>query len=693
MFLMSGANFFLVDKKQSSLFYSSSIPASSSEEDLNSFSIAEIKHKQLTIKSLRQWDEESSLPRAQPILDHLLERMEQLSAEDKEDLLHIQTSIIDYWIEYQCSFMNDIQESIIKEGPSLSLGQNDENSTVSEQEKTPQRLQYKYLREIHSAAASMTNVLESMDDPTSHHFVAILKAWANTCQIAYNIGKTKTAYVVGVPQRAQLILNTMGPDATVEAYNEVIKAWAYSSEYLRGTMAEQVFQKIQFPTGESFQMIMRAHAWSMESRSAFHATGQFMRMMRLLEAGRVDMEPPSIDEYHILCRAWTEAGDKNSSSKVYSALRIMETAYQKGQTDLRADLQCYRDALITMSRRHNVDNVGELADEILKEMKDQMMYPDTECYRSAIVAWKHVAMSRDSPFPEQAIRRTQDLLQEMTEAYHRTNQILIQPTTEDYNNVLQAMALSKNQNSARYAQDLFKTLKEETSVIGGPDAQSYRHMLGVWRNSRSPIKFTHAQQLLQEVKENYVSDKSLRDNKSPNESIVDVFTTFVQVCGAPNLNNKKDIQEQTKIMTMALRILEDTRKLGLTPNSETYTALVEACDNLLPTNRQERQGVLENIFHRACREGFVNESLLERFKSVASTYLYVKLVVSKSLPMEDMKIVPESWTRNVKGYREGKKVMPLSIHGNFAFTKSAAEYRMRKLRRRTNQKLLQGGRL
>merc|ERR1719491_995701 len=165
------------------------------------------------------------------------------------------------------------------------------------------------------------------------------------------------------------------------------------------------------------------------------------------------MEPPSIDEYHILCRAWTEAGDKNSSSKVYSALRIMETAYQKGQTDLRADLQCYRDALITMSRRHNVDNVGELANEILKEMKDQMMYPDTECYRSAIVAWKHVAMSRDSPFPEQAIRRTQDLLQEMTEAYHRTNQILIQPTTEDYNNVLQAMALSKNQNSARYAQD------------------------------------------------------------------------------------------------------------------------------------------------------------------------------------------------------------------------------------------------
>ena len=146
-------------------------------------------------------------------------------------------------------------------------------------------------------------------------------------------------------------------------------------------------------------------------------------------------------------------------------------------------------------------------------------------------------------------------------------------------------------------------------------------------------------------------------------------------------------------MTMALEVLEDSKKFGLTLNSDTYTALIEACDNLLPVDGQERENVLSNIFCRACEEGFVNQSLLESFKSAASTFLYANLVVSKSTLMEDIKIVPESWTRNVEGHREGNQVMPLSIHGDFTFTQSAAEYRMRKLRRRKNQKFLRGGRL
>jgi len=670
----------------------------SEEEDFSKFSMNELK--QLATKSLRQYQrhqERSTSPahRAEKILQHILERAARQQSEDgeAEDLSNIQTSLIDSWTTFQSSTMRDIKET-----------KKQEVERTDQDEKALQYLQLKRLREVCSAAESMTDLLESMENPTTHHYVAILRAWANTCKTARGIGKSKIADVVGIPQRTQLILNIMreGPNdidntISVEAYNEVIKAWAYSSEYLRGTMAEQVFQKIQFPTGESLRMIMRANAWSNENRSAFQATGHFMRMMRLLEAGRDDMEPSSIDDYHLLCDAWTKAGDKNSSSKVYSVLQIMSNAYDKGHTNIRADLQCYRDALITMSRRQNVEDVGDLADETLKEMKDQMIFPDTKCYRSAILAWKHVAMSRDCLYPEEAIRRTQELLQEMTEAYHRTAQILIQPTTEDYNHVLHAMNLSKNPPAVDYAQGLFKTLKDETSSTGGPDAQSYRYMLGILRNSRSPTKFSNALQLLQEVTDKYTNDEHFSALKSSKESIMDVFTAFVRVCGAPATGSKNITnnirQDHTKMMTMALRILEDSRKLGLTLNSDTYTALVEACDYLLPANGQERENVLTNVFCRACEEGFVNQSLLESFKSAASTYLYAKLVVSKSIPMEDIKVVPESWTRNVEGYREGKQVMPLSIHGNFTFTKSAAEYRMRKLRRRTNQKFLRGGRL
>jgi len=675
---------------------------SSEEEDFSIFSMNELK--QLASKSLRQYQRQqerstSTVNRAEKILEHILDRAARQQSEDgeAEDLSNIQTSLIDSWTTFQSSTMKDIKETNKQE----ANGMGQEEKALQHQ----QRLQLNRLREVCSAAESMTNILESMKNPTPHHYVAILKAWANTCKIAREIGKSKIADVVGIPQRTQLILNNMGggsdnidDNISVEAYNEVIKAWAYSSEYSRGTMAEHVFQKIQFPSGESLRMIMRAHALSNENRSAFQATGHFMRMMRLLEAGRDNMEPTSIDDYHLLCDAWTKAGDKNSSSKVYSVLQIMSNAYEKGHTSIRADLQCYRDALITMSRRQNVEDVGYLADETLKEMKDQMILPDTKCYRSAILAWKHVAMSRDSLYPEQAIQRTHELLQEMTEAYHRTAQILIQATTEDYNHVLQATNLSKNPLAVDYAQGLFENLKDEASSTGGPDAQSYRYMLGILRNSRCPTKFPSALQLLREVTDKYTNDENWRASKSSKESTMDVFTAFVRVCGAPATSSKKVSknelrQDRTKMMTMALQILEDSRILGLTLNSDTYTALVEACDCLLPANGQERENVLTNVFRRSCEEGFVNQSLLESFKSAASTYLYAKLVVSKSIPMEDIKIVPESWTRNIEGYREGKQVMPLSIHGTFTFTKSAAEYRMRKLRRRTNQKFLRGGRL
>ena len=71
------------------------------------------------------------------------------------------------------------------------------------------------------------------------------------------------------------------------------------------------------------------------------------------------------------------------------------------------DEQCYRDALITMSKRVNVIEVGELADATLTEMKDKMMIPDTACYGAAILAWNHVATARESPDRGQFGRRVQ----------------------------------------------------------------------------------------------------------------------------------------------------------------------------------------------------------------------------------------------------------------------------------------------
>ena len=386
-------------------------------------------------------------------------------------------------------------------------------------------------------------------------------------------------------------------------------------------------------------------------------------------------------------------------------MQIIENAYQNDSTDNRLDENCYRDALRTMSQRVNVPEVGELADATLAEMKDRMMIPDTTCYGAAVLAWKNVAMARECDDREKAVRRTMELLEEMTKAFHRTTTVTVKPTTENYNHVLEALTVSKSSKAPDRAEILLSALEgvlhekvdenseeeahktfENANV--GPIAESYKHVLDILRNSKSGDKMNHAIDVLNRMK----ARRGVLQQSSTEESFVGVYSSFIRVCANSYV---KDEEIRMKMMAMALRAVEDMRLEGLQPDSSTYTALLEAGHQLM-SDGKDRQKVLENVFLRACEEGYVNQNFLELFKSSASTHLFSKLVVAHSREVEKMKVVPESWTRNVKGFvanvRGGRKVLPLSIEGKFTFTKAASEYKMRKLRMQHNRQMLQGGR-
>jgi hypothetical protein len=281
---------------QRSTFSTNSSSTSTDDEisnpvvDLSTVSSAKLK--QLAMKYARQ----DNPAQAQVILERLLllQGGGGGGSGEEVDVSDVSTSVIDAWIKHQNAHVTKLQESITTHQDSL---------------RVPQGL----LEEICHAAESASQVIERMKNPSSHHFVAVLKGWANACEAAHGNDEvglaltTKTSNLVrGIPQRAQHILLNLQPDPTVESYNQVLKAWAYSGEHLRGTMAEQVFQKIKDPNGESFKFIIRAWCWSKERRCAFTATGHYMRMMRLLEISRADMEP-TMEDYHILFRAWTTA--------------------------------------------------------------------------------------------------------------------------------------------------------------------------------------------------------------------------------------------------------------------------------------------------------------------------------------------------------------------------------------------------
>lgn len=240
-------------------------------ESTDGASISELK--QVAINHCRQGNPREA--------HSILERLESHNA----GMVEIHTSVMDSWIKYQASCHAKLKASI-SDKASLSIIQS-------------------HLKEICDAADCASEVLDMIDEPSSHHFVAVLNSWANACEASQESGYVKIDEIRGIPQRSQHILNQQA-NPTVECYNQVLKAWAYSSEHLRGTMAEQLFQKIGDPNGESYKQIIRAWCWSKERRCAFTATGHFMRMMRLLDTGRSDVEP-SIEDYHVLFRAWTQA--------------------------------------------------------------------------------------------------------------------------------------------------------------------------------------------------------------------------------------------------------------------------------------------------------------------------------------------------------------------------------------------------
>lgn len=273
-----------------SRFFSAATPAGD-DDDLSKLSHRELQ--QLALKYARQAD-----PRKAQLV---LASLQQIKASDEEVAI-IWSSVIDAWLEYQKEQM----QLLIK----LVQQEEDNSATL-----------LSHVENIHSAAKAASEMVEgalqvdsNQKKVSSHHVVAVLRTWAIALEAIRLSGfSTKNGPWSGIPQRSQHLLDNFFKDKVppTEAVNQVLKAWACSSEYMRGTMAELCFQKhlqgsTVTPDGESYRAIIRAWSWSKESRAAFTATGHLMRMMRLLDIGRVDLEP-SLEDYHILFQAWTSA--------------------------------------------------------------------------------------------------------------------------------------------------------------------------------------------------------------------------------------------------------------------------------------------------------------------------------------------------------------------------------------------------
>lgn len=534
----------------------------------------------------------------------------------------------------------------------------------------------------------------------THRCNSVLTAWARASQVSS--GRQ------GIPQRSQYLIQRMeasleGSAApTVESYNAVLEAWAWSPEHLRATMAEQLFQimlgrkKGAKPTGDSYKWIIQAWCLSKQKKAAFNATGHLMKWLRRLEKGREKIEP-DVETYRMVMKAWTVAEDRNAPMKAMGILRIMEYAYDNSHCSVAPDEDCYKHYLMASARKSLVPEQGPLAEQILAKLKSKSIVPDQDSYTAAIRIWKNSALNRlFGEKREHAITQAVERLQELSLAHHRTSLVSIKPTTQNYNDALEALAQSRKSVSKTIAETLVKVMEEsyaedEESEIR-PNTDTYKWLLLVYAKSRSANKLQSAKEVLERLKDSLAKSEAAKPVDSLNHSqIVDVYNAFLRVCEAIPSENRQEILQESLGAVEAMRSTYE-----LKPNSHTYAKLLDVCKRQLEVGT-ERSRIVKSIFDGCCEEGLVNEPVLQSLKAATSDDQYFQLVLAVSEGVDGTRMVPEDWSRNVGVQRKvtasGRKAAPLSVDGRFTVTKAMKEYRMRKLRSKSNQRVLQGGRL
>jgi hypothetical protein len=401
-------------------------------------------------------------------------------------------------------------------------------------------------------------------------------------------------------------------------------------------------------------------------------------------------------------------------------VKLMERVYRKGVTMLQPDLLCYKCVLLAAAQRRDLPDLGPLVDETLGLMRDRFIVPDAECYTAAIKTWKNAAIHQidvTAANQQTSVRRTIELLAEMDVAHNQSMYVSIAVSTENINDVLEALTVSTHHSRTSMVDELLNKLTKQNIADGSSDhmkatAESYIYALRVYSSIESIEKIVKGKSILWRVKDNYAELVKQHCNKSANrrkDQIVEIFNEFVKLCGSYRPRSDKDGLQAIGEALDAIRVMRsfeaNTVSVSgtphnyhhtLIPNSTTFASLLLAASNLLSQGGVERRVAVENIFAMCCADGMVDDHVLRCFRDAATPDQFVTLVESKSEIVEGMKLVPELWTTKALGGKvksfDGRKTIPLGIDGLLKNTAGMNEFKMRRLLDHRNRDLLRGGR-
>ena len=376
----------------------------------------------------------------------------------------------------------------------------------------------------------------------------------------------------------------------------------------------------------------------------------------------------------------------------------MEKLYTQKKTTVQPDLDCYRHVLTAMSRS-KVPEIGELIPKLFKAMEDNHLFPDTECYDLAIEALTNCTRySKDEESFEYS-KIAERMLIQMEKESERSSVSVVKPNAKSYTNVIQALAARHTKHAAEKSAALLKRMEVEFDSgdeTMRPTRDSYVGVIHAFGTCGSGKSF---------IKANEVLHRMIVHHTNGNEAArpdADSYHAVVRACARIRDNATSTPEREKEALVLAISTVQDMKKSDfIHPNAKSYLLLLQCCINLIPEGK-EREKAICSVFRSCAKDGLISQQILQEFQSVLSAEAYHREVVADAPYFEDVRIIPEKWTRNL-GYRvrvkgpldgsSGKRSPIISVTGAVISTTAYNDYRMRRRWSKKGKLLLQGGRV
>ena len=403
--------------------------------------------------------------------------------------------------------------------------------------------------------------------PTATHYASVIIAWSRSpeeeaaAKAQLLLEQLEDAYLMGM----QLELKP-----TTSIYNAVITAWARSSHPEAAIKAEQLLLRMTErsitvkdppkPDVISYNCVIDALSRQRSVKSAKKADALLLE----LESDDNHIQPQQVS-FTSAMNAWVRSGAKDAPERVMAIYGRLLSAYEISDRcdNLRPDKVTYG-ILLSMWAKSKREDAGVCAEKILRDMQESGIQANAIDYNNVITA--HARSKKHDAFENAEV-----LLKEMEERYMGGDES-VKPNTFTYTTVIQALKRSRPGDKAQTAWDMLKSMSKAYSE-GNVDVR-------------------------------------------PN---VITMNSVITACAFA----KGDEIVRERAVRLALATMSEMDKEQITPDSTTFCMLLQVIGRQV-SDLSENTKFANVVFQRCCRDGMVNNDVMEALRRFAPS-LYEQL--------------------------------------------------------------------